>query len=254
LNLKNVEITSEMKYGINPLKYNQLNESGPSLIMVHGYCQTEANPFKKNEHMFTDASFFLNEGAKIGNDEFAELVDNHANKIKSQKYSIISHSQGGMVSLHMLTHYFTGLDLQLMSSGEGRIVQTLGTPWRGNTAAGCLADIGKIIGIGCGSCYDLTVDGATNWLAGMNKEMAKHVYYYTSTYELGTWFGDYCNMAVNLIIKWPNDGITEIFYATLPDANYLGNTEKQCHTTGMSYQPHYFDNDRNAEMNARAKR
>ena len=68
-------------------------------------------------------------------------------------------------------------------------------------------------------------------------------------YEQGKLFGDWCSLPANSLLQWPNDGVTENKYAVLDGANFMGNTEKQCHTTGMGYVAHYFDEARNAVMN-----
>jgi len=165
-------------------------------------------------------------------------------------FSLIGHSQGGMVSAHIHNYFFTGLE---MATG-GRLIQTVGTPWKGCSAAGGLADLGDIFGVACGSNNDLSLDGAVNWLAGITSETRKDIHFYTTTYELGNFFGDYCNAAMNLVLEWPNDGTTEIDYAILDGANYAGNTEKWCHTSSMSYPAQYTDEVRNGEMNALAAR
>ncbi len=67
------------------------------------------------------------------------------------RYSIIAHSQGGMVAAHIRNYLFSGLD----SVSGGRLIQTLGTPFNGNTAAGSAANLGQIFGIGCGANSDL---------------------------------------------------------------------------------------------------
>jgi len=85
-------------------------------------------------------------------------------------------------------------------------------------------------------------------------ETRKAVHFFTTTYEQGTFFGDYCNLAMNIILQWPNDGTTEIKYATLDGATSMGNKQKWCHTTSMKYSPQYTDKARNAEMNAEAAR
>ena len=69
---------------------------------------------------------------------------------------------------------------------------------------------GKIFGVGCGQNHDLTVDGSTLWLAGISNYYRQNVFYYTTTYLRDQFFGDYCNLAINLILNWPNDGTTEL--------------------------------------------
>jgi len=243
-------ITDEMKFGVNPFKNTRVNSTaGPNLILLHGYCSSD-NPFQKNAHVFSNAGFFLSPSSNDLNDAFAIKVHNFAGGLGSSSYSTIGHSQGGVVSLHLLNYYWSGLD----QSGTGRKIQTVGTPWYGNSAGGSTASLGKLFGIGCGANNDLSIDGASNWLTGINEDHAQEVYYYTTTYKQGNLFGDYCNMAINALLQWPNDGVTEIKYAKLVGGNNCGNTEKWCHTTDMKYSAQYTDNTRNAEMNAKAAR
>jgi hypothetical protein len=111
-----------------------------------------------------------------------------------------------------------------------------------------------LFGVGCGTVSDLTTDGARLWLAGIAAETQKEIYSYTTTYEQGNFFGDWCNMAMNAVLEWPNDGVTELDHAILPNGVYMGNTQKQCHTTGMAYVSQYDDEKRNAILNANAAR
>jgi len=155
-----------------------------------------------------------------------------------------------MVGLHLLNEFWSGLD----HVTSGRRVQTIGTPWRGNSAAGSSASLGKLFGVGCGQNNDLTLDGATNWFTGIHEDHPQYVTYFTSTYKQGGFFGDYCNMAINAILQWPNDGVSELKYCSLPGGKSMGNTEKQCHTTGMKYSAQYYDSNRNSNMNSNAGR
>ena len=62
-------------------------------------------------------------------------------------------------------------------------------------------------------------------MSGISAEYRSKVHSYTTTYQQGTFFGDYCNLAMNLILQWPNDGTTELVYGKLPGGVYEGNTE-----------------------------
>jgi len=242
-------ITDEMKFGVNPLKKPVNDTASPSLILVHGYC-ADANPFQKNSQVFSGASYYLDANKNIDNHQFSIGVHNFAQSQGINLYSVIGHSQGGLVGLHLLNEYWSGLD----HVSSGYRIQTVGTPWKGNSAAGSSASLGKIFGVGCGQNNDLSIDGAKNWLAGIHEDHPQYVYYYTTTYKQGNLFGDYCSMAINALLQWPNDGVSEIKFSSLPGGNSMGNTEKQCHTTGMKYSPQYYDNNRNAQMNANAGR
>lgn len=59
---------------------------------------------------------------------------------------------------------------------------------------------------------------------------------------------------MNLILQWPNDGVTEQGYAQLEGANNQGNKEKWCHSTDMGYAAQCDDHTRNAQMNDLAAR
>jgi len=240
-------ITEEMREGVRP----QMNFSSPAacnLVLVHGYC-AGTNPWEKHAFSdFTNACFFLFKDGNLLNDAFAMKVADFTKDIPS--WGGVGHSQGGLVLLHLHNYYWTGLS----NSKGNRRIQSVGSPYQGCTGAGNAANLIKIFGVACGSNQDLTTDGTKLWLAGISSTARKEVYYATTTYKQGNLFGDYCNMAVNLILQWPNDGTTELKYADLPNGNYLGNKEKWCHTTGMSYPAQYTDSARNKEMNTNASR
>jgi len=171
-----------------------------------------------------------------------------ANNINS--YSIIGHSQGGAVGTHILNYYSSGMD---KTTGPYK-VQSVGTPYQGNSAAGDAANLGKIFGISCGANNDLTTSGSQAWLSGISSATRKQVGFYTTTYEQGKPLGDYCNLAVNLLLQWPNDGTCELTYAPLSGGNNKGNTQKECHTNNMKYPAQYLDLGRNQQMNSDAAR
>lgn len=85
--------------------------------------------------------------------------------------------------------------------------------------------MGKVFGVGCGSNNDLSVDGATNWLTGITTTSRHDVYFYTTTYQQGKMFGDWCSLPMNTVLQWPNDGTAELKYAQLSGGNNLGNKE-----------------------------
>jgi hypothetical protein len=90
----------------------------------------------------------------------------HAEGKGMEEYSVIGHSQGGLVATHMLNFYWGGLDnitqgigycfcFFLIYSLAGRLIQTVASPFQGNTAAGGTANLGEIFGVGCGANTDL---------------------------------------------------------------------------------------------------
>lgn len=245
------EITLEMKQGVMPAHIAaQLNSTATgSVVLVHGYC-AGSNPWADAQHQWTNAHYFSNPNSNLQNQHFADKVASFASSKGLAKYSLVGHSQGGMVGTHLLNYYFSGMD----ATAAGRKVQSVGTPYTGCSAAGSAANLGKAFGVGCGENFDLSKDGAKLWLAGITSETKKNVFFYTTTYKQGNLLGDYCNMAINMILQWPNDGTTELDYAQLSGANNMGNKQQWCHTTSMKYPAQYTDAARNVEMNANAAR
>jgi hypothetical protein len=243
-------VTDEMLFGVNPLP--QPNETAPdaiSLVALPGYCSS-SNPFKPNSADFTNAGFFEMPRGNYNHNPFAQKVLDWLKTIGSDSFSLIGHSQGGCVSTHIANYYFTGLD----NAKNGRPITSVGTPYSGCTAAGSLANLGEVFGVGCGSNNDLSLDGSKNWGTGISSATRNKIYLYSTTYEQGGFFGDYCNLPINLVLQWPNDGTTEIKYCKFDGATYLGNTEKQCHTSDMKYPAQYADSARNQQINKLAAR
>jgi len=244
------EITKEMRQGRRTrplLSERNATAADGKLLVVHGYCSA-TNPFPTKD--FTQAAFFLNPSANENNQQFATKVYNWAESSGFPSYGLLVHSQGGMVGLHLYSYFETGLD----DASGGKVIQSIGAPYQGCSAAGTAADFGKLFGAGCGANTDLTTDGARLWMAGISAEARKGVSYYTTTYEQGKFFGDWCNLIMNAVLEWPNDGTTEIENAHVTGGTYMGNTQKQCHTNGMGYVAQFLDSNRNRIMNAAAAR
>ncbi|PRP80254.1 conditioned medium factor (density-sensing factor) [Planoprotostelium fungivorum] len=243
-------ITKEMRRGRAPegLLPKRSAEAKKGLMLLHGYCSTE-NPWSDSKDLFTNGYYFLNPSASITNEQFAAKVIEFGKSNGLTAYAIIGHSQGGMVATHILNYYFTGLD---NLDTNKRLVQSVGTPYQGTTAAGSAANMAKSFGVACGSNFDLSIDGAKLWLSGISADTRENVYYYTTAYPDGGFFGDYCSLPMNLILQYPNDGTTEIKYADLPGANNMGTTKKWCHTKDMKYASQCTDKTRNALMNKNA--
>jgi len=242
-------ITDEMRVGVKPPSNVSAKIGDGHVILVHGYCSS-TNPWEQYSSDWTNAKFFLNPSSNIANKEFAEKIAAYCAANGLQKYSIVGHSQGGMAGLHLFNYYFSGID----DAKDGHKIQSLGTPYKGCSAAGSAANLAKLFGVGCGQNTDLSTDGAVLWLNGITTEHRKEVYYYTTTYEQGTFFGDYCNIVMNFVLEWPNDGTTELGRAELPQGNGRGNTQKYCHTTGMKYTAQYYNRQLSQKMNAEAAR
>jgi len=244
------EITKEMREGVPPQGFfNKTNGVSGALVLLHGYCSS-TNPWESSNSDWTNPYFFLNSDASITNDEFSQKVLQYVQDNNIDSFSLLGHSQGGMVSAHISNYYFSGLD----KSSGGRKIQSIGTPYQGCSAAGCIANLGSVFGVGCGDNFDLSLDGASLWLSGISTSAQNEVYYYTTTYKQGNFFGDYCSLPMNLILEWPNDGTCELDYSTLDGGNSMGNTQEECHITDLAYPAQYHDSARNQVMNANAAR
>lgn len=109
----------------------------------------------------------------------------------------------------------------------GRKIQSLASPYQGNTGAGAWAEILGSLG-GCGANQDLSRDGAQLWIVGLSAAAVEQQYYYTTQYDKGMsamcliqpstcvtvsvgglFGGGYCDMLTNAVLKSPNDGVTE---------------------------------------------
>lgn len=236
--------------GLTSPARNASGSNGGKLIMLHGYC-AERNPWQVHAEDWTDALYFLRQKASMPHDEYAQRIVQFAAENQLSSYGLVGHSQGGIVTLHSLNYYFTGLD----AATGNRKIQSLASPYNGNTAAGSTADFGKVFGLGCGSNYDMSRDGAVLWMAGISKVALDQANYYTTQYDKGGLFGNgWCNMIVNALINNPNDGTTELVYATLSSGNHRDHTIGQCHIDGMNWPPSFWDHSRNAEMNREAAR
>ena len=244
-----VNITKEMREGINPFKLmnkRDINQIRTGIIMLPGYCSS-TNPWLSSRNIFSKAFYFDENNLNLSNDAYARRVINFIiNKTPIRAMSYIAHSQGGMVSTHLLNYYFTDDDDR---AGNGRLVQSVGTPYQGTSLADDVASFTRIFGIGCGGNSDLSRDGAANWISGISTFQRREIYFYTTTYLNKAGFPRFCNLGTNLLLSNPNDGITELSSSMLPNGNNEGNTVKQCHSVSMEYLAQYDDRERNIEMN-----
>lgn len=217
----------------------------PRLMLVHGYCSS-SDPWPTAD--FTGFAVFSDLNQNRSNDQFARLIGNFGAQFGS--FGIVAHSQGGNASLHLYTYYWSGLDF---STGS-RLIQSVGSPYRGTALAGSLALIGDIFGVGCGTNWDLTYDGAALWLSGIPDWARQRVYYSTTSFEDVWWRYDYCSLASDLFLDDPEDGVVERWAGQLAGANNMGHKTGWCHTTGMRDPAQYLDSARNQNMNLYANR
>ena len=238
------EISDEMRTGKRPAA--EPNAAGGKLMLVHGYC-SGGNPFPISQ--FSNAIAFSDPNQSRTHDQFANLIRNFGASYPS--FGIVAHSQGGAASLHLYTYYWSGLD---SATGGSRLIQSVGTPYQGTALAGNLALLGQIFGAGCGSNYDMTYSGAASWLSGIPSWARAKVHYSTTSFT-DVWYRyDYCNIATDLFLNDPDDGVVERAYAQLPGANNRGHKTGWCHTSGMRDPAQTSDSARNSDMNANAAR
>jgi hypothetical protein len=242
---KGLAIDDAMRMGPRPQAKAVSKGVGQRLLLVHGYCSGGVWPASQ----FGTASTFLDVNQNRSHDQFAQRIKTFGNTWNS--YGIVAHSQGGAAALHLYNYYWSGLDY---ATGN-RLIQSVGTPYKGTNLAGILATLGSWFGVGCGTNDNLSYSGASSWLAGIpNSSRAKVNYYTTAFRSTNWWTNDYCNFATDLVLSDPEDGTTEQVNGQLSGAVNRGHTSGQCHTAGMRDPAQYNDSSRNATMNSNAAR
>lgn len=240
-----IEIDEMMTMGPRPVEAAQAKGVGKRLLLVHGYCSGGVWPAAQ----FGTSSTFLDKNQNRSHDYFARLIKSFGSTWNS--FGVVAHSQGGAASLHLYTYYWSGLD----NATGSRLIQSVGTPYKGTNLAGILAKLGNWFGVGCGKNTDLSYSGASAWLAGIPNSARAKVNYYTTSFKLTNWYtNDYCNAATDLVLSDPEDGTTEKANGQLPGAVNRGHVEGQCHTAGMRDPAQYLNASRNATMNSNAAR
>jgi hypothetical protein len=218
---------------------------GRKLVLVHGYC-SGGNPWPTAD--FTNYAVFSDPSQNRSHDQFARMIRDYGAQFDS--FGGVGHSQGGAALLHLYTYYWSGLD----SSSGPRLLQSVGTPYQGTALAGNLALLGQIFGVGCGTNWDLTYDGAALWLAGIPAWARSRLYYWTTSFTDVWWRYDYCHIGSDLLLSDPDDGAVERWSGQVPGAHNMGHKTGWCHTVGMRDPAQYMDHTRNAEMNASGNR
>jgi hypothetical protein len=240
-----IAIDATMRMGPRPAPGNIAKGVGTRLLLVHGYCSGGVWP---TGH-FSNASTFLDVNQNRSHDQFAQRIKTFGNTWNS--YGIVAHSQGGAAALHLYNYYWSGLD----NATGARLIQSVGTPYKGTNLAGILATLGSWFGVGCGTNDNLSYSGATAWLAGIPNSSRAKVNYYTTAFRTTNWCtNDYCNFATDLVLSDPEDGTTEQANGQLGGATNRGHTSGQCHTSGMRDPAQYNDAGRNGTMNSNAAR
>ena len=234
-----------MTMGPRPTEATHAKATGKRLLLVHGYCSGGVWPASQ----FSTASTFLDANQNRTHDQFAQRIKSFGASWNS--FGVVAHSQGGAASLHLYTYYWSGLD----NATGNRLIQSVGTPYKGTNLAGILATLGNWFGVGCGNNSNLSYNGAASWLAGIPNSSRAKVNYHTTSFKLGAWYvNDYCQFATDLVLSDPEDGTVEQVNAQLPGAVNRGHVTGQCHTTNMRDPAQYLNASRNATMNSNAAR
>ncbi len=215
-----------------------------NLVLVHGYC--EANVWNEND--FTSAYEYKDYNSNRSHDEFALRLLGELEDFPS--YSMIGHSQGGAVALHIYAKYQSGMD----NATGGRLIQSVGTPYQGTALAGIIAVIGEVFGLQCGANRDLTYAGSADWLSTIPGWARAEVDYYTTSFTNNWWSKDFCDFKMGIFLRDPDDGVVEKWAAQLPGGVNQGHKEGWCHSVNMREPAQYFDEERNAFMDQNAAR
>lgn len=254
-----LDINEEMMQGRRPKRNlskssRGLSGSNHKKILVHGWCAARS-PFPLNQ--FSNDVEFINpdrpsnpQPESWSHDQFAVKILQFANNQGIDGCGIIAHSQGGLAALHLYTYYWSCLDYS--TSGD-RMIQSVGSPYQGTALQGNLAALGELFGVGCGSNFDLTEEGAGTWLSGIPTWARQNVYYYTTSFRDRWWAYDYCNVASDLLLWDPDDGVVSKSKGQLSGGNNMGHTTGECHSTGMRDPAQYLNSGRNSAMNSRAR-
>jgi len=217
-----------------------------TLALVHGYCASY-NPWPLGGFS-ADAWQYLRANANLTHDQFARDIFTASAPYKS--FGVAAHSQGGCASLHLHTFYWSGMDW----AGPGRLIQTLGSPFKGTPMAGNLAALGQVFGVQCGANYDMTTTGATAWLTTVPTSVRARAYTHTTTFTDNPFSYDYCNVLTDGFLTDPEDGVTEHSAGHITGANNMGLKTGWCHIAGMRDPAQATDTERNAVINTQGAR
>ena len=109
LKAERIEVDWEMKEGYNPYRVNKMDnitETG-QILLLHGYC-VKHNGFLLD--YFDNYLLFEDYNQNRLHDEYARKVVDFLVENGTKRFSVVGHSQGGPVALHLYTYYQTGLD------------------------------------------------------------------------------------------------------------------------------------------------
>ena len=127
LKAEDIEIDWEMKEGYNPYRLKKVDNitEGGQLLLLHGYCAS-SNGFLLE--YFDNHLLFEDYGQNRLHDEYAKAVVDFLNEKGATKFSVVGHSQGGAVALHLYAYYQTGLDAVVSVYITFTLLSTLNHP------------------------------------------------------------------------------------------------------------------------------
>jgi len=239
-----INIASRLTESVQQSPGFETKAAGGKLMLVHGYCSNSV----WNTGQFSNSVEFKDYKQNRSHDAFAKKIRDFGAQYSS--FGVVAHSQGGAAALHLYAKYSSGLN----NASGGRLIQSVGTPYKGTALAGNAAVLGQLFGAGCGKNTDLTYNGASNWLSTIPGWAKAQVDYYTTSFKTRWWAYDYCHLATDLLLDDPEDGTTEKWSGQLPSGVNKGHKKGWCHTTGMRDPAQYTDSGRNSTMNANAAR
>ena len=226
------------------------NGDGQAVVLVHGYCQSQGGNVWPQQD-FTDFVVYDHPNENVSHDQFARQIAADANAMGVFGGGCIGYSQGGAACTHLYNYYWSFLDYTATGT---RKIQAIATPFEGTALAGNVAALGDIFGAGCGYNYDMTYDGAANWLSGIASWAKSQVYARTVSFTDKWWRYDYCHLASDVLLSDPDDGTVEKWSGFVGGMNSLGHKTGWCHTTGMRDPPVLTDHTSNQQFNAAAQR
>eukprot|EP00293_Proteomonas_sulcata_P018929 CAMPEP_0184305942 /NCGR_PEP_ID=MMETSP1049-20130417/15072_1 /TAXON_ID=77928 /ORGANISM="Proteomonas sulcata, Strain CCMP704" /LENGTH=483 /DNA_ID=CAMNT_0026618101 /DNA_START=138 /DNA_END=1590 /DNA_ORIENTATION=+ len=241
-------------------------------VLVHGYCQP--GPWSVWRDAIDQGIFKLAweyqdfggnwDGAYLSVFDFANNLRRALESAELGACSIIAHSQGGMASLYMHHHFKTCLDMHEEHMPGSRLIQTVGTPYKGSPLmrSEFLVTLAQVFLGTCGYVRDLDPthqSGELSWHQNISVESESDVHYFTTRGTAGKpcasdttrWL-----FASGLLFSRyaENDGVTANHLAGLDSGHAMGTTSGQCHSENAEgvhrygHMPQYMDMARNLEM------
>ena len=227
-------------------------DSTPQLLLVGGFCATEA-PFPLS-HFHGAISAVWESGMDAGNDKFARHILAFAKEKSLERYAGIGHSQAGNALLHVKTFYWSGMDRVT----GGAAMQSVASPFHGASIMNFRQYLPSFIF--CDFIQDVTPEGAAAWLRDIPAWSRAYAnIYFTTSHGFFS-----CNPASSLIMDGScNDGVVECDRTVLSGANFTqgpvsGGTDEEhgCHL-GIPYfteKANSHDKKNNHRMDAWAAR